>query len=169
MLFFQGPIFTTNILFFERYWTWGVFGEEKIVEAIFCIPITKVQTNADTSFHGLFMFVSLPSVRLSGSCLRHSLYYDHDRHRLRQIQRHRKGLHRHQDHVQKGQYLPSTIPSSAMITCTAKTGYQKFDTTIPRKGIALPQSQFPHSCVYERFHDRFAYSAGGKYMDRSRE
>jgi hypothetical protein len=30
---------------------------------------------------------------------------------------------------------------------TAKTQYQKFETNIPRKGIARPLSQFPHSCV----------------------
>jgi hypothetical protein len=34
---------------------------------------------------------------------------------------------------------------------TAKNQYQKFETNIPRKGIARPQSQFPHSCVCERF------------------
>jgi hypothetical protein len=48
--------------------------------------------------------------------------------------------------------------------------YQKVETNIPRKGIARPQSQFPHSCVGERFiysHDRSAYSAAGKYVDRS--
>ncbi len=53
--------------------------------------------------------------------------------------------------------------------CTAKTQYQKFETNIPRKGIARPQSQFPHSCVCERFiyfHNRSAYSAAGKYVDR---
>jgi hypothetical protein len=35
---------------------------------------------------------------------------------------------------------------------------------IPRKGIARPQSQFPHSCVCEQFiyyHRRSAYSAAG--------
>jgi hypothetical protein len=35
-----------------------------------------------------------------------------------------------------------------------------------RKGIARPQSQFPHSCVCGRFlysHHRSAYSAAGKY------
>ncbi len=40
---------------------------------------------------------------------------------------------------------------------------------IPRKGMARPQSQFPQSCVCERFihsHDR---SAAGKYVDRSWE
>ncbi len=35
--------------------------------------------------------------------------------------------------------------------CTAKTKYQNFETNIPRKGILGPQSQFPHSCVCERF------------------
>ncbi len=34
---------------------------------------------------------------------------------------------------------------------TAKTQYRKFETNIPRKGISRPQSQFPHSCVCERF------------------
>ncbi len=28
--------------------------------------------------------------------------------------------------------------------CTANTQYRKFETNIPRKGIARPQSQFPH-------------------------
>ncbi len=54
--------------------------------------------------------------------------------------------------------------------CTAKTQYQKFETNIPRKGIARPQSQYPQSCVSQRFiysHDWSAYSATGKYVDRS--
>ncbi len=41
---------------------------------------------------------------------------------------------------------------------------RKFETDIPRKGIARPQSQFPHSCVCQRiiyFHDRSACSAAG--------
>ncbi len=45
---------------------------------------------------------------------------------------------------------------------TAKNQYQKFETNIPRKEIAQPKSQFPHSCVRERFiysHNRYAYSA----------
>jgi hypothetical protein len=45
-------------------------------------------------------------------------------------------------------------------------------TDIPRKGIVRPQSQFPHSCVCERFiysHDLSAYSAARKYVDRSCE
>ncbi len=65
-------------------------------------------------------------------------------------------------------------------TLTAKTKYSKFETNIPRKGIAGSQSQFPHSCVIERFmysHNRSASSAGGNmwsfvdqswdYIDRS--
>jgi hypothetical protein len=57
-------------------------------------------------------------------------------------------------------------------TYTAKTQYRKFETNIPRKGIARPLSQFPHSCVCERFlysHDRSVYSVAGKYVDRSWE
>jgi hypothetical protein len=43
---------------------------------------------------------------------------------------------------------------------TGKTQYRKSETNIPRKGIARPQSQFPNSCVCERFlysHDRSAF------------
>jgi hypothetical protein len=58
-----------------------------------------------------------------------------------------------------------------MHSYTAKTQYRKFETKIPRKGIATrPQSQFPHSCVCERFlysQDRSAYSNAGKYVERS--
>ncbi len=55
---------------------------------------------------------------------------------------------------------------------TAKTQYSKFETNIPSKGIAGPLSQFPHSCVCELFiysYNRSAYSALGKYEDRSWE
>ncbi len=34
------------------------------------------------------------------------------------------------------------------ISSTAKNQYRKLETNIPRNGIARPQSQFPHSCVY---------------------
>jgi hypothetical protein len=54
----------------------------------------------------------------------------------------------------------------------AKTQYREFKTNISRKGLARPQFQFLHSCVCERFmysHDWSAYSAAGKYMDRSWE
>jgi hypothetical protein len=50
---------------------------------------------------------------------------------------------------------------------TSKNQNLKFETNIPRKGIARPQSQFPHSCVCERFiysHDRSAYSAAGNML-----
>jgi len=53
----------------------------------------------------------------------------------------------------------------SVLAYTAKTQYRKFETIIPRKGIARPQSQFPLSCVYERFlysHNRSAYSPAGK-------
>ncbi len=53
---------------------------------------------------------------------------------------------------------------------TAKGQCRKVEKHIHRKGIARRQSQFPHSCVCERFiysHDRSAYSAAGKYVDRS--
>ncbi len=39
---------------------------------------------------------------------------------------------------------------TAKCVCTAKTQYKKFETNIPRKGTARPQSQFLHSCVFER-------------------
>jgi hypothetical protein len=52
----------------------------------------------------------------------------------------------------------------ALWTQTAKNPYRKLEKNIPRKGIARPQSQSPHSCVCERFlysQDRSAYSAAG--------
>ncbi len=55
---------------------------------------------------------------------------------------------------------------------TAKTQCRKFETNIPRKGIARPQSQFSHLCVCERFiysHNQSACSAAGKKVDRSWE
>ncbi len=52
---------------------------------------------------------------------------------------------------------------------TMQRQYRKFETNIPRKGVAQPQSQFPHSCVCERFiyaQDQSAYPAAGKCVDR---
>ncbi len=53
--------------------------------------------------------------------------------------------------------------------CTAKNQHWKLETNIPRKGIVWPQSQFPRSCVCERFiysHNRSAYPvAGNKWTD----
>jgi len=37
------------------------------------------------------------------------------------------------------------------IRYTAMTQYRKFETNIPRKGIARPQSQFPHPFLCEQF------------------
>ncbi len=48
-------------------------------------------------------------------------------------------------------------------SCISKTQYRKFETNISRTGIARPQSQFPHSCVCERF----IYS--NDHLDRSWE
>jgi hypothetical protein len=67
----------------------------------------------------------------------------------------------HADHTDRHNFGP-----------TAKTQYRKFETNIPSKGLVRPQSQFPHSCVCERFsysNDRSAYSAAGNYVDRSWE
>ncbi len=54
----------------------------------------------------------------------------------------------------------------------SETQYRKFETNTPRKGIVQPQSQFPHSCVCERFiysHDRSRQTdaAAGIYVDWS--
>ncbi len=57
------------------------------------------------------------------------------------------------------------------IIFTAKNQYRKFETNNPRKEIARPQSQFPHSCVCERFtysHYRSAYSAAGNMWNDPR-
>ncbi len=53
---------------------------------------------------------------------------------------------------------------------TAKSQYH--GNKFSQKGIAQPQSQFPHSCVCKQFiysHDRPAYYSSGKYVDRSWE
>ncbi len=52
---------------------------------------------------------------------------------------------------------------------TEKTQYRKSDTNIPRKGIARPQSQFPHSCFYmsDLYISKLGLPIGcRKYMDR---
>ncbi len=48
--------------------------------------------------------------------------------------------------------VPGTPIFCAMVLCTAKTPYRKFETNIPIKGIVRSQFQFPHSCVCERFY-----------------
>ncbi len=42
-----------------------------------------------------------------------------------------------------------------LLAFTAKTKYQNFETNIPRKGISGSQSQFPLSCLCERFRYSF--------------
>ncbi len=71
-------------------------------------------------------------------------------------------------------YTASQIPLRRRIlgsTHTAKTKHRNFETNIPRKGISGSQSQFPHSCVCERFTYIFPRSVSlfcwRKYVDRS--
>ncbi len=63
----------------------------------------------------------------------------------------------------------STSNNSAESHC--KETILKIRKKYSQKGIARPQSQFPHSCFCERIcpHDRSAYSAAGKYVKRSWE
>jgi hypothetical protein len=55
------------------------------------------------------------------------------------------------------------IYNTICLAATAMNQYRKLETNIPRKGIVRPQSQFPHSCVCERYiqyiysHDRSAF------------
>ncbi len=61
-------------------------------------------------------------------------------------------------------YSPKFCPYNPASSDTAKKICRKLEANIPRKGIAGPQSQFPHSCVCERIiysHDGAAVSAGG--------
>jgi hypothetical protein len=68
---------------------------------------------------------------------------------------------------------PGVLNRSYPQLYTAKNQYRKLETNIPGKGIERPLSQFPYSCVCERFlhyHHRFAYSGAGnmwEYINRS--
>ncbi len=65
-----------------------------------------------------------------------------------------------------------TKPFSLLISCFLCALQRNFDLCIPRKGTARPQSQFPHSCVCERFiysHDRYTNFSAAEYADRSGE
>ncbi len=65
-------------------------------------------------------------------------------------------------------YTKTGSPSQEVLRCggmqskdyTAKTKYRNLETNIPRKGISGSQSQFPHSCVCERFIYSHDWSAG---------
>jgi hypothetical protein len=65
--------------------------------------------------------------------------------------------------------IASAVPISSLCPYTAK----KFRFMYSQKMIcALPQSQFPHSCVCERFiysQDRSTYFFAAEYADRSGE
>jgi hypothetical protein len=68
--------------------------------------------------------------------------------------------------------LFSEKPFVCSIAHTAKTQYRKFEKNVTIKGIARPQSQFPHPCVCDQFiysHDWSAYSAAGKNLNHSWE
>ncbi len=60
-----------------------------------------------------------------------------------------------------------------ILFCTAKDQFRKLETNVPRKGIARPQSQFPLSCVCERFMYIFLQSiclfCRRKFVDRSKK
>jgi hypothetical protein len=63
-----------------------------------------------------------------------------------------------------GRISQESLPRGRWAHCTAKNQYRKFETNISRKVLAWPQSQFPHSCVCERFiysNHQSAYSAAG--------
>ncbi len=61
------------------------------------------------------------------------------------------------------------VSGGCSVQYTAKNQYRQFETNIPRKGTARPQSSPNfHSCVCERYmysHDRSAYSSCRKYVD----
>ncbi len=62
------------------------------------------------------------------------------------------------------------MTSQAQVHFRASTLQGKFHLCIPFLGIVGPQSQFPHSCVYERFiysQDRSTYFPAAEQADRS--
>jgi hypothetical protein len=79
-------------------------------------------------------------------------------------------MHKHANrdmHVLKA--LPSEAEGKRAGPARRPALQRKSHLRIPFLGIARPQSEFPHSCVCERFicsHDRSAYSDAGKYVDR---
>jgi hypothetical protein len=71
-------------------------------------------------------------------------------------------------------YLSTSLSPRLSISpfLPAKTQCENSKQIFPEKELRGHRSQFPHSCVCERFiysHDRSAYSAAGKYVDRSWE
>ncbi len=62
-----------------------------------------------------------------------------------------KWTNRKQEIWRKRPFVFIEIFELYLVTHTAKTQYQNFDTNVPRKGTVRPQSQFLHSCFCERF------------------
>ncbi len=84
------------------------------------------------------------------------------------ISNHSRANPKHNDFKVRNSFNKRAMKIFCLAVVQLKTQNRKFETNIPRKGIARPQSQFPHSCVCERFiysQDRSAYSAAGKYVD----
>jgi hypothetical protein len=50
------------------------------------------------------LLLSMPPLRVFGSCVWNLFHHDDGRHRIRQIQRHRQGIQRHEDHPWKGDH-----------------------------------------------------------------
>ncbi len=60
------------------------------------------------------------------------------------------------------------IMANECLSAHCKDKIPNFETNIPRKGISGSQSQFPHSCVCERFIPRsVSLFCWRKYVDRS--
>jgi hypothetical protein len=66
-------------------------------------------------------------------------------------------------------YVVIAFAGNMYSVCTTVALQRNFDLCIPRKGTARPQSQLPHSCVYERLiysHDRSTYFPAAEYAYR---
>jgi hypothetical protein len=48
-------------------------------------------------------------------------------------------------------FLRKCLAPATICPALQRTNTEKLETNIPRKGYMRPQSQFPHSCVCERF------------------
>ncbi len=84
-----------NALFLDRYWSYGIFGKQRRH-----FNIVFVRKNPENSYT-----CSMPSLRVFGSGVWNLFDHDNGRHRVRQIQRHRQGIQRRQDHPWKGDHL----------------------------------------------------------------
>jgi hypothetical protein len=85
-------------------------------------------------------------------------------------------LHRVVVHLSKISYCTfwfgNAVASTLCVSTLQRHNTENSKQIFPERNCASPQSQFPHSCVCERFiyfHNRSAYSAARKYVDRSWE